>query len=210
MEFSWTHLTIAFPEYIKENGWEVDSKGKLLMERGNFGLRFGAKCEYGAHVVFPNSIPVGIWKEFKTIRDLEIYCRDFPRNVFSEVKEELRECIPIFEKWRNFVSRRDPKQGWVGNLQNYIEFCKHNSQVSFYDYYHFRNSSDNNPTSQILRLENFPEEVLNERGKYFKSLSEKIGKSNCNYVFGKSLLDCVKEMDKIYSIASELEELSFK
>ncbi|MDP2672415.1 MAG: hypothetical protein Q8O84_01240 [Nanoarchaeota archaeon] len=213
-DFTWSRMNLLFPEYFKEPLHDKASLLKSYPISPEFSLNsvcFRVNKEYGVQLFQNQEIPDWLKKEDIKVNGKsieEFFYKSFEK-VYNEVQKDLKNSFEIFESWRSFIKKFNNKE-WKGNLQSHIEFVKDrdDDEIRYFDYYRY-GSGNMYPTDKLLKIKKIPKESLNEKFLEYYKLSQNIlsGEGKCNSVTGKSIYDCVKNVDKIYKVAPELEKL---
>lgn len=221
-DFRWKRINLLFPEYYSgpsvydkedfDRDYPLEPK---FLENGTISSRFNN--EYGIQIFLNNKIPDWIQKLDK-VDDGQL--KRVKNNYFSESKivyekvmGDLTSLSRVFEDWRSFVSRYSKDKGWVGNLQNHIQFYDYGSDVHLGDYYNFfpDNPTYNfAPTDVLLKIGKIPKEGLNSEWEKYHLLSNNVskgGKNKSNTITGNNLVECIKNADLIYKSTPELKEI---
>ncbi len=211
-QFDWTHLNLIFPEFISTGSdfWKnFQETPKFQMGIVDFKLKdIGVEIYLpkipdwlGANVIVNKKIVKGFYERLSKI-------------VYEQVRGELTRCLPVFARWKPNVYRyqRAIKE-WAGEIPNQLEFTNGLKSVSVGDYSHMRKGVRRfSLTDVVLRLGKIPEKMLVNELRRYRTFSDFVIENNrgCNSVTGKGLVDCVKNLDLVYSALGGLRDLKFE
>jgi hypothetical protein len=217
--FTWSRMNLCFPENKKDLdsiGMQFDIHYPQTPDFSKGQISFAYKKDYGVQMFINQTIEP--WLETapeETKKAISKMHSDLSHKLYENTIKELDVSFDILEGWRKFVSKY-AEGGWVGHLQNHIDFKNEGSIISLGDYYKFYINSDsknNSPTDILHKIQKLPEDSLNDKWKKYFKLTENVSrredKNMANEIIGKDLAECVKNADEIYKIADELRDLKF-
>ena len=207
-DFDWSRISFWFPEFDPTEA----CKPKHSPECKNGVINFSMENKYGGQIFLNQETPQWISdnQHSSENQQLALIYRGLCGEVYQQVLNELTESMPIFKKWRTFISKFNGRE-WVGQLQNNLSFGNSSGGVNMGDYYSFYNVSESeHPTDKLHLIGKLPKKLLNEQGKKYHRIAQnvfKTPKGRSNLISGKNLIDCIKNADEIYTIANELKQL---
>jgi len=210
-DFDWSRIGFWFPEFDKDGAFIPEPNPRYNNGVINFSMENG----YGGQIFLNQEIPKWIEDNKGLINKdkLNKYFENNSKKIYHRVLNELTEALPIFEKWRKFISKHNGRE-WVGNLQNNLGFENTHGGVNMGDYYTFYINSQNpeHPTGRLFLIGKTPSELLNKEALEYHRMSKNVtkgGKMMSNLISGKSLIDCIRNADEIYEVADELRDIEF-
>mgnify|MGYP004001600363 CR=1 FL=1 len=208
-EFNWIKLNLHFPEWASVDGKkeEVSWKGFTLSPTFKNGVVDFALGDYGFQLFVQNFLP---W--LGQVPGVEERYKVKLKQVYEQVREELEQCMSIFESWRPNVNRGTLHGHESRSLSNHLEFTQSYEKVHDWDYWKIAGKKDVSPTDQLLFLKGLPTEILNEKFLAIQKLGDFVSESNwdCNNISGDSLVDCVNNANAIYLRVSRGEFLNLE
>ena len=194
-----------FPEWAdREDNNSFFENFKLSFMNGRINFLWKDKYGVEMHV---DSIPS--WLPSKGVSVGDVSLNDFYKRITEEAHSaflaEAESAFEIFESWREKgLIQRYVNNEWRGHIQNNIQFKKSHGDVEMFDYYH---PGEDSPVKKLSEIEDIPSNFLNKKYLKYQKLSSVIrgGSINrCGSINGKNFYDCVKNADKVYSLASVL------
>ena len=201
METKWNRLSLLFPEFFEDFEQFKKNLGTL-----NGKVSFALK-NYGFELFIPQLIP----KFWENMEIRKRYIDEILNPNFMDVKSEVEDAMPNFEKLRAYV-RTYARNGMGGvegeRLADHLDFNRlREKEVRLYDYFDLVGGK--RPTDILLKLREIPKVILNTNLHGLRDLAEYVVSSRreSNSIKGDSITDCAQRALEIYSHLDELKEL---
>ena len=206
--FDWRRVNLYFPEWGNRNGVRDEFAWKNFDNSStkDESILFLWKDKYGVGMFF-DRIPE--WLCSKDVNVEGISLKDFYQGISEEARDsflkEAEDSFEVLESWRKKgMIKKYVNKEWQGDIQNHLEFQRISDKVEMFDYY---NSREDSPVEKLAKVREISSEFLNSEYLKYKELSSVISggsSGRCGSIYGNDFSDCVKNADKVYSLASIL------